>query len=314
MLYYTSIDAVSLKDVWLSIGSFDGVHLGHQEVLKTLTQGAHAQGVQAVILTFYPHPAVVLGRRKDPFYLTTQDEKVALLTAGGVDVVIIQPFDLQLAQTTAHDFMARLHASLGLKHLVVGYDFALGRNREGNVQRLVELGDEFSYQVHVMSPFMLGGEPVSSSRIRKLLVDGNVDQIEALLSRPFRLSGNVVPGDGRGHKLGFPTANLEVWAERAIPASGVYVCRAYVDGAMWGAVTNVGFRPTFDARLDRPIIETHLLGYNQDLYGKSVQLEFIERLRAEKRFSSVDELIDQVNQDIATARERLALRYESVHE
>lgn len=306
MLYYTSIDAVKIQDAWLSIGSFDGVHLGHRKVLKTLTEGAHAEGAKAVILTFYPHPAVVLGRRKEPFYLTTQDEKVALLSEAGVDLVILQPFDLHLAQTTAHEFMARLHTALGLKHLVVGYDFALGRNREGNVERLTELGKEFDYQVHIMQPFMLGDEPVSSSRIRKLLMQGEVAQIVPLLNRPFMLSGRVVTGDGRGRKLGFPTANLAVWPERAIPASGVYVCRAYVDGVMWGAVTNVGVRPTFDVPTEKPIIEAHLLDFTQNLYDKSVQLEFIERLRPEKRFSSVDELVDQVNRDIATARERLA--------
>ena len=306
MQHYRSLDDVFLEDAWLAIGSFDGVHLGHQEVLKKLVRGAHATGSPAVVITFHPHPAVVLGKRQHPFYLTTPEERAALLGALGVDVVITQPFNRQVASLTALEFMTWVRDHLHLSHLIVGPDFALGRGREGNIERLSQIGEEQGYTVEVAGPVSSDGDPISSSAIRKALDEGDVERAARLLGRPYCLSGKVIHGDGRGKSLGIPTANLDVWAERAIPKNGIYVCHAHLDGLTWGAVTNIGFRPTFDNQPPSPRVEALLLDFDQDIYGQEMELSFIARLRDEVRYSSVQDLLDQIKLDIQDAREILA--------
>lgn len=305
MGHFWSLEEIQLNDAWLTIGSFDGVHRGHQEIIHYLTGGANAAGAPAVVLTFFPHPAVVLGKRQDPFYLTSPVERAELLEKFGVDMVITHPFNLQVAQTSARDFVSEIYNHLHFSHLWVGHDFALGRGREGNVPTLQKFGEELGYQLHVLEPVKAGSEVVSSSLVRKALADGDVEQAAHLLGRPYRIPGKVIHGDGRGRSLGIPTANLEIWAERAIPKAGVYVCQAQVDGKSWGAVTNIGIRPTFENQPASPRVETHLLEFDRDLYGQEISLEFISRLRDEQRFSSVQELVDQIHQDIELARKAL---------
>lgn len=306
MLHYRSLDGVTLHDVWLTIGSFDGVHLGHQRVVREIVAGAHRAGDPAVVLTFYPHPAAVLRKRQDPFYLTTPDERAHLLGALGVDVVITHPFNLDVAAMTARQFMTYLQAHLGIKRLFVGFNFALGRGREGDVPTLSRLGDELGYTVHVVPAVVVDGEVVSSSQIRAYLAEGNVGRVARLLGRPFQINGRVVRGDGRGKSLGFPTANLSVWAERALPKAGVYVCRAQVNGKIWGAVTNVGVRPTFEDEPVPPRVETHILDFNDDIYGEEVYLEFLMYLRDEMRFPNPQSLVEQIRADVAKAKQILS--------
>ena len=310
MQHSTSLEDIELDGVWLSIGSFDGVHRGHQEIVQNLTKGAQKDGAKAVVLTFHPHPAAVLGKRQGAFYLTTPEDKANLLGKLGVDLVITHTFDLDVAHTSARDFVRRLNSRLGLRHLVVGFDFALGWNREGNIQKLEVLGQEFNYTVHTLSPFKINDEVVSSSLIRKWLSEGNISGVEQLLGRPFGFRGRVVPGDGRGRLFGIRTANLEVWKDLTIPAIGVYVCRVHLPGNTFGAVTNIGFRPTFDSNKTTLSIETHLLNFNGDLYGESLEIEFLSRLRDEKKFLSMDALITQIHQDIESARLVLSSRLE----
>jgi riboflavin kinase/FMN adenylyltransferase len=305
MRHYLTLEGLSLKDTWLTVGTFDGVHRGHQEIVHQLSTKAHQLGNQAIVLTFYPHPAVVLGKRPDPFYLTNPDERAALLSEFGADVVITLQFDHQLASTTAHDFISRLDRHLGMRHLVVGQGFALGKDREGNAERLAELGIEFGYTLEVFPPIQIEGETVSSSRIRAALADGDVNLVTHLLGRPFTVSGRVIPGDGRGHTIGIPTANLDLWAERAIPKAGVYVSQAMIDGQTWGAVTNVGVRPTFETQPVPPRVETHLLDFKGDLYGKGMRLNFLKRLRNEQRFPDIQALVEQIHSDILAARQML---------
>lgn len=305
MQHYWSLEDVHLHDTWLTIGSFDGVHRGHQEIIQHLAAGAHAVSAPAVVLTFFPHPAVVLGKRQDPFYLTSPDEKAALLGSLGVDFVITHPFNHQVAKTTAREFVSRLHQHLNFSHLWVGYDFALGRGREGDIPTLRSFGEQFGYTLHVVDPVTSSSETISSSQIRKALAEGNVELSAHLLGRPYLITGKVVHGDGRGRSLGIPTANLQVWPERALPKSGVYVCQARVAGKTWGAVTNVGVRPTFENQPESPRVEAHILEFDKDLYDQKLQLEFIARLRDERRFSSIQELVAQIQRDIEQAREVL---------
>lgn len=300
-----SLENVHLQNSWLTIGSFDGIHRGHQEIIHKLTAGAHAVGAPAVVLTFHPHPAVVLGKRKDAFYLTTPEQRAELLAGLGVDYVIVQPFNLVIAGMSAADFMSKINTNLDIKELWVGHDFAMGKNREGNIEKLREIGLSMGYNLEVLSPFTLDGEIVSSSRIREVLKQGEVREAARLLGRPYSLDGLVVPGDGRGRTIGVPTANLSVWSEQQLPKSGVYVCRAEIDGQWLGALTNVGTRPTFDPPDAAPRVEAHLLDFHSDLYGHTMHLEFLEWLRSEEKFTNVQALIDQMQQDILIGRNLL---------
>ena len=302
MLYFRSLDGVEIKNSWLTIGSFDGVHRGHQAILKKLIEGARANGAPAVVITFFPHPAVILGKRKNALYLNTPEERAELLGEYGADAVVMHPFNTHVANLTAYEFMHYLHQHLYMKHMLVGPDFALGKGREGNTQRLAELGEHFGYTLEVMPMVVNGDIMISSSQIRTKLFEGDVEGAARLLGRPYRISGDVVHGDARGKSIGIPTANLSVWAERTIPKSGVYACKAWVEDKPWDAVTNIGVRPTFEAETVIPRVEAHLLGFDDDLYGKEIKLDFVSRLRDEQRFASVQALIDQINRDIETTR------------
>ncbi len=305
MQHFSSLDDVQFPDSWLTIGSFDGVHLGHQEIVRKVTGGAHAEGLPAVVLTFSPPPAVVLQKRSNPAYLTLPDERAELLGQLGVDVVITHLFTLELAHTGAAEFTSWVHQHLHFSHLCVGYDFALGRGRQGDVAFLKQYGEQLGYTMNIQQPISNGDQVISSSQIRRALAEGEAGQARRLLGRPYRLSGDVVHGDGRGRTIGIPTANLALPAERVVPKSGVYTCLAQIEGVSWPAVTNVGVRPTFDNQSILPQVETHLLDYNRDLYGRHIDLDFIERLRDEQRFPNVNALVEQIHADIALARQHL---------
>jgi riboflavin kinase/FMN adenylyltransferase len=302
--HYHTLEAAHLTGVWLTIGVFDGVHRGHQEILRQLTAGAHAQGAPAVVLTFSPHPAVVLAGR-DLKCLTTPDERAEILFGLGIDAVITLNFTRELADHSAEDFMAGLKRQLGLRKLLIGYDFALGKGRAGNFERLSLIGQELDYEVSAVEVIRLAGETISSTLIRQQIADGAVAGAAVKLGRLYAMTGPVVPGDGRGRTIGIPTANVEIPAGKAIPANGVYACWAWVDGEKHRAVVNIGVRPTFTGGEVLPRVEAHLLEYAADLYGKTVTLEFVERLRSEQKFTSVEALIAQIQADIQKSQEYL---------
>jgi len=305
MQHYWSLDDVSLVGVWLTIGSFDGVHLGHQKIISDLTAGAHSENAPAVVLTFHPHPAVVLRDRQDPYYLTSPDERAKLLNNLGVDAVITHPFNIDVAKLSALDFITRLNESLGMRYLLVGNDFALGHGREGDIPTLRRMGKQFGYAVDVAAPVKLRDQVVSSSTVRAALRKGDIGYVNNLLGRPYQLAGKVIHGDGRGRTLGIPTANLEVWKERIIPSPGVYACQVRYMDQILAAVTNIGMRPTFESQQSSLRIETHLLDFDHDLYGKQLELSFMARLRNEERFQDVAALVDQIHKDITFARKIL---------
>ncbi len=305
MHHFTSLDNVALKNTWLTIGSFDGIHLGHQAIIRNLTAGAHAAGAQAVVFTFYPHPSVVLGKRRNANALTTPEERAVILAEMDVDVLVTYPFNLEVAQRSARDFLVELQDRLDFQQLWVGQDFAMGHNREGNVPRLRELGKELGFRLHVIPPVEIDGERVSSSRIRALLSVGDVAAAARLLGRPYSLAGIVERGDGRGSQIGIPTANLAVPSERLIPAIGGYACRARLRTGVCDAVANIGVRPTFKDSSGQLTVEAHLLDFKGDLYGQRMELDFIAWLRGEHRYPSAEALIAQINKDIVRARELL---------
>ena len=293
------------QPVFLTIGNFDGVHRGHQMLVSELALAAHAGGGLAGLLTFEPHPVAVLRPELRAPRLTSNEERAELLTALGLDFVVVHPFTRETAATPAAEFVAALTAHLPLRELWVGPDFALGRGRDGNTERLADLGREMGFSVRVVPQFDWQGEPVRSSRVRGLLTEeGAVAQAGALLGRPYRVWGEVARGVQRGRKLGFPTANLRLPEDRLVPAYGVYACWAWRGEAGYPAVVNIGVRPSFDNGLRS--VEAYLLDFSGDLYGETLGLSFIQRLRGEKKFADIDQLIEQIRSDAATAEELLA--------
>ena len=303
MRQYLSLDDLRQQDTWLTIGIFDGVHRGHQEILRPLVSGARAAGASAVVLTFFPHPAVVLGGKLNFKCLTTPDERAALLGSYGVDKLITQTFDRTLADQTAGEFMQRLSDRLGLRHLLIGYDTALGKGREGNAARLTELGMELDYAVTSIPPLKDENGIISSTRIRMEVANGNVSNATSELSRPYSITGPVIHGDGRGRTLDIPTANIKIPAEKVLPRYGIYACRAWVKGRSHPAATSIGVRPTFFRdEPPTPTIEAHLLDFRGDLYGQDVKLEFVEYLRLEEKYGAIEQLMKQIRMDIAQTR------------
>ncbi len=303
MIIADSIEELNLSGSCVTIGSFDGVHLGHQKLITDLKTAAGKYNLPAVVLTFFPHPAVVLKNIESPFYLTSPDEKAEIMASLGVDALVTLPFSQQLANLTADEFMERLKKHAGLRELVVGCGFTLGKNRSGTVDTLAEMGKSSGYSVNCVTLELHDDEIISSSQIRKMIEAGEVEQAAKALGRQYTVKGVVVNGDGRGRKIGFPTANLNSWPQKMLPAVGVYRCITELDGKEVLSVGNVGYRPTFTENTKKVFVEIHLLDYKGDLYGRELQVKFTHRLRGEVKFSSFEELVHQIHCDIETARE-----------
>jgi riboflavin kinase/FMN adenylyltransferase len=295
------------RETLLTIGVFDGVHLGHKLLISKLVDLAAKQNLLSGVVTFRQHPRTLLSPRTKLLYLITFAEREQLLKNEGVDIVAALSFDRELAKLSARDFVSLLKKYLKISGLVIGPDFALGRNREGNADTLRSLGEEMGFSVTVVAPMKINGEMASSTAIRQALADGDMEKVTRLLGRPFSLQGKVTEGEHQGTGLGFPTANLSIDAKMAIPPDGVYATRAYIDGQEFQAMTNIGRRPTFGDSNERTI-ESYILNYNQDIYGKEVKIEIIQRLREEKRFNSTEELKKQIAEDVKQGAEILNMR------
>lgn len=302
MQHLESLYELQLQGSGLTIGTFDGVHRGHQHLLKQLVEDAHAQDLPAVVMTFFPHPSVIVRGRRPPLYITTPEEKADLLAQSGVDYLITQPFDRDLAQVTADVFLEMLERHLGVKSFWMGSNFALGYQRAGDVAYLKQAGKQRGFEVFVVPPVIDDGDIISSTRVRAALRAGDVLSASRLLGRPFMIPGEVQVGAGRGKQLGFPTANLKIWNGRACPGPGVYACWAKIETGTYPAVTNIGIRPTFEEQLTGPVIEAHLLDFAGDIYQKEVELTFVARLREERKFPGPEGLLKQISRDITQAR------------
>lgn len=302
MQHFSSLEGLSISKCWLTIGSFDGVHRGHQELIRDMVERAHQAGAKAGVLTFYPHPALVLRGQHGPYYLTSPDEQAQLLAELNIDVLITLPFNSELASQTAEEFFNLLLEKIELRELWVGRDFALGKDRLGDYEMLNSLGQQRGFMVKRIPAVIDGGKDISSSSIRERIFAGDVVEAALQLGRWYFVNGIIVHGEGRGHHLGFPTANLAIPPDRILPAIGVYGCLATIDGGKYKAVANIGVRPTFQTGQNQLRLEVHLLDFSRDVYGRSMKVEFISRLRDEIRFDRVEDLIHQVNQDIQTTR------------
>ncbi len=287
----------------VALGNFDGVHLGHQELVRRLRAAAAPAGLSAVALTFDPHPLSVLAPARAPVPLTTLDERARLLRSCGLDAVVALPFTDELSRCPAEEFARRYLAEwLRARRVAVGQGFRFGRGRAGDAELLGRLGTALGFEVLVVPPVLEDGQPVSSTRVREALGRGAVEVAAGLLGRPHRLRGRVIEGARRGRGLGFPTANLAP-PEVALPADGVYAGWALLEGDRHAAVVNVGRRPTFDHGELR--LEAHLLDWQGDLYGRELALDFVARLRGERRFDGPAALVAQIGHDADRARQLL---------
>jgi riboflavin kinase / FMN adenylyltransferase len=304
MRHYHSLEKIPTQNAWLTIGVFDGVHRGHRDIIQRLTSGAHAKGSPAVLLTFEPHPASVLSGQEIKC-LTTPEERAELAGALGVDIVITQPFTRELAASTAMEYMTRIKQTLDLKHLLVGYDFALGKGREGSPNRLAEIGRELDYDVEVIHAVSDESGVISSTEIRKLVATGNVSEASQLLGYHYPLGGKVIRGAGRGRTINFPTANVDYPTRKVTPSNGIYACWAHLGHEKFMAATNIGFNPTFTPDRQTPSLEAYLLDFDRDIYGEHIKLEFVSRIRNELKFNSVQALIWKIQEDVDKTRELL---------
>lgn len=286
----------------LTVGKFDGVHIAHQHLLARLRRRAAEVDAQTAVMLLHPNPLLVLRPEVAPPALTTLDERIGLLRGQGIDIILVEPFTRELAQTSADDFIARILRHLRVVEMWEGPGFALGRNRQGTLPYLSHLGERLGFTVHAVAPFSLMGETVSTSLIRRLLAEGDVRRAAWLLGRWHALAGVVVDGAKRGRDLGYPTANLDIPADLSAPAHGIYAVRAALDGEDEGllGVASIGVRPTFD---NGPrSVEVYLLDFDRDIYGRTLRIEFVARLRDELKFDSVGALVEQMGRDVANGR------------
>jgi riboflavin kinase/FMN adenylyltransferase len=293
----------------VTVGNFDGVHVGHREILRIVTRRARDRGGEAAVYTFEPHPRKVLRPDAAPRLLTTLEQKLELIEAEGVDLAIVERFDRAFAARSAVEFVRDvLHARMHPEEVYVGYDFRFGHDREGSMRTLTELGPHLGFAVTIVPEVTVGGRDVNSTRIRELLEQGAVEEAALLLGRPYRIRGHVAAGQRRGRTLGFPTANLDPENE-VLPAQGVYAGRLRLLGDRGAgelpAVVNVGRRPTFEEAAE-VLAEAHVIDWAGDLYGRRVELAFLHHLRDERRFPDVEALKRQIAADRDAARARLA--------
>ncbi len=306
MKIYRELEKISrpFQHACVTIGNFDGVHLGHQMLFSEVVQKAHQSGGTSVAVTFNPHPLQVL--RPDGIKLISNcDQKAELIEMAGLDVLVIVPFSMKFAAMSAEEFVDDFLVSrIGVKELVVGYDYAFGKGRRGNISFLQERGEAKGFPVSVVEAHYENNMLVSSTKVRELVAEGRMIDASKLLGRPYQIRGVVQVGKQRGGtEIGFPTANLHVDEEDLVPKIGVYVTQVICDGKCYGGVINIGYNPTFGE--EKLVAETHIFDFNQDIYGKPIKINLLKFLRPERKFASVDELAAQIGRDVTQAKQVL---------
>jgi riboflavin kinase/FMN adenylyltransferase len=290
-------------DTVSTIGIFDGVHLGHRKIIDLIKAEAELKGLRSLVVTFHPHPQTVIRGSRLPLIVPIE-ERFRLLENSGVDLVVCFRFTREFSALSAREFVVDVLVNkLRIKSIFIGNDFFFGRNREGDIELLRTLGDVHGFSVNIVEPVTIGGEVVSSTAIRNLILDGNVKKVAGFLGYYFSISGVVDEGEKRGRVLGFPTANIRTSWEM-LPKIGVYATRAYFDDKRYDSITNIGRRPTFGK--NDVVIETHIFDFAGDIYGRTIRVEFIERLRDERRFESMEALSAEIKRDVRKARDILA--------
>ncbi|EPG64590.1 bifunctional riboflavin kinase/FAD synthetase [Leptospira wolffii] len=291
----------------VTLGNFDGIHLGHQALLERTKEISLEKGVPSCVVTYYPNPALVLGKDKDSGGITTQSDKETLIESYGIDWLIVVPFTLEFAQIEAEDFLKNvLIDGLGAKHILIGFNHCFGKGRRGDYELLKRYSSELGYELEKLDPVFLGNTKLSSSHVRSLLRSGKVEEVEECLGREFSVSGSVVEGHKRGRAIGFPTANVRPLPELILPGIGVYAGRTEIDGKTYPSMINIGNNPTFGDNVVS--LESHIFDFSGDIYGKTVRILFTSKIREEIKFSGVDALVSQLKADEEVSRKILAER------
>jgi len=290
----------------VTVGVFDGVHIAHREILKRMEEEKKKTGARTLLVTFDPHPQEILRPREKFQILTTIDERIELLKEYDLDIVFVVNFTLEFSNITAEEFCKDVMLEkIGLRKVIVGYNHAFGKNREGNPEKLKEFGERYGFDVEIVPQLLVENIPVSSSKVRSILNNGDVKLASKLLGRYYFINGVVVRGSGRGKELGIPTANIEPNSRRKlIPKNGVYVVRVTIDRKNYYGVMNIGYRPTFELDSER-VMEVNIFDFDEEIYFKHIKVEFIDRLRDEMKFSSPKELVEQIKIDKERAFEIL---------
>jgi riboflavin kinase/FMN adenylyltransferase len=291
-----------LKNPVLTIGNFDGVHKGHLSLFNKVKERAALIDGQSVVMTFEPHPIKVMMPENGPPLITPTQQKLKLMEDSGIDVILCVPFTQEFASISPQGFVKDLLVDrIGIKEIVVGYDYSFGHKRAGNIDLLKKMGDELGFKVHMVDKILLDETVVSSTTVRNLVQDGNLSEAKKLLGRHYQVCGTVIKGQNRGGRLlGFPTANLKL-VDELTPKLGVYTVKVLIGENTYNGLTNIGYNPTFGNNVFS--VETHILDFSGDLVGETIRVNFIERLRDEKTFKSVDELAEQIKKDTIRARE-----------
>jgi riboflavin kinase/FMN adenylyltransferase len=298
-------EAIAAKKVSMTLGNFDGVHSGHQALIKKATNWSKGHSGCSVLVSFYPHPSEVLNPKATKKQIFINDVQEDLLQKLGVDLVVRIQFTQALSELTAEQFFEQYIWQLFRpSFLCVGHDFAFGKNRQGTIAWLANKTRELKIKFEIQSAVLYQDEPISSSRIRDGLQSGNMEQVRSMLGFPYYVQGTVVRGDAKGSKIGFPTANINI-ADSDLIENGVYVSKTFVEGTEFLSITNIGMAPTFSR--DSRKIETHILDFQGDLYGQKLKIEFYHNIRKEKKFTGVQELIKQIEKDVQMAKEYFKL-------
>jgi len=307
MIVVKSIEEIkdALTGACLTIGNFDGVHMGHAKLLKSVVERAAANDLLAAAVTFDPHPRRVLVDKKDPPFITLTEQKLELIKTYGIQITVVLPFTKAMAALDPEDFVrAYLVEGLAMKDLIIGYDYAFGKGRKGNFELLSKLGEKYGYAVERLDPVIINGAVVSSTRIRDMVQAGEVWDVRPLMNRFYQVRGKVVRGRNRGGRLlGFPTANIAM-TDELVPKPGVYAIWVDLDGKIYPSVANIGHNPTFGNEVLS--VEAHILDFSGDIYDRNIRVHFVQRLRSEKKFSGVEELAERIREDVKLGRRILA--------
>ncbi|HHS13762.1 MAG TPA: bifunctional riboflavin kinase/FAD synthetase [bacterium] len=305
MKIYRSLEEIPFeKETCLTLGTFDGIHLGHQEIIRSLTRAVNGTG-RSVLLTFSPHPQKIVGGDDKLCLLTTLEEKQHILKSLGIDALLIMSFNPRLASQPPRDFIMEIVRNVGVRCFFIGFNHAFGKDRTGDEKLLNQVGDQCGFKVAVIPPVLVHGETVSSTRIRRKLHQGLVQEAALMLGRPYCVEGKVVRGHGLGHRIGFPTANIRVSdRDKLIPGHGVYAVQVHYRRRSFSGMCYIGFRPTVNGHSKG--IEVHVLGTVEDLYQQRLRVLFLNRIREEKKFESVDRLREQINEDKLRVKQLLS--------
>ena len=307
MKVYTEVsENIKTKNAVVTVGSFDGLHLGHFKILNEVKKVVARKNGTSFLVTFEPHPRFVLSKDFEMKLLTSLDEKKEILEKAGIENLMVINFTKDFSQLASDEFIKKFIVDkIGATHMVIGHDHKFGKDRLGDVGKLSEVGKLYNFDVTDVFAESLNGEIISSTKIRNSLVNGDIEKANMFLGRSYSLSGEIVKGSQRGRTLGFPTANIKLEESfKAVPKNGVYIAKCFLNDEMFYGIMNIGYRPTFENKHEL-VLEVHLLNFNRDIYGKTMKIEFLKRLRDEIKFESKDSLIHQIEMDKKVAQNEI---------